>query len=169
MQNIININSYLNKFKVLTDKLNRKILKKKQIEFKTGIWLDSVVLKLWKKSWTIKSEGDKISEASIFFSVWIEEKRIKRNQIFYNIHALKLRQLPDYLIKSREFAESFRTRFKYFQNNWPNVSMNYGPQTLMQGWIEVDLNKFDNHIFKLVNQFVEIHSIIDNLLDERKR
>ena len=72
----------------------------------------------------------------------------------YNIHALKLRQLNGYSIASRKFAESFRVRFAEFEQQWPNVSLNYGPLTLMQGWIEPDPEKMREEITALANNFL---------------
>ena len=48
---------------------------------------------------------------AIFFSVWINAG-IKEHKLFYNIHALKLRQLKGYNITSRKFASDFREQFK---------------------------------------------------------
>ncbi|MDQ3019774.1 MAG: hypothetical protein M3R36_04275 [Bacteroidota bacterium] len=160
---------YLNKFKTIAHKLNNKVLKKKQFELEVGFWFDSVVLKLQKKTWTNKSANVQNPESSIFFSLWVNEKGIKNNKMFYNIHALKLRQLTGYSIESRKFAESFRKRFKVFQDQWPNVSVSFGPQTLMQGWIEKDLENLEFDIIKLVNQFLKIHFIIDELLNKGKK
>jgi hypothetical protein len=155
---------YLNKFQQAADQIDKKILNKKQIEVEVGIWLDSVALKLQKKTWTNKSQEILHSEASIFFSVWLNDATIKESKILYNIHALKLRQLSGYSIASREFAAAFRARFKNFEDQWPNVGVNFGPQTLMQGWKKVDLEFFKNEILELVNQFLEIDYLIDGLL-----
>lgn len=93
----------------------------------------------------------------------------KTGVLNYNIHALKLRQLTGYSIKSRDFAEAFRSRFKPFENKWPNVSVDFGPLTLMQGWVSIDIENPENEIAGLAHQFLEIQFIIDELLKERKK
>ncbi len=39
----------------------------------------------------------------------------------------------------------------------------------MQGYVEINLDNFENVILKLANQFLEIQFIIDELLEERKK
>lgn len=158
---------YESYFKKIARKLESKYSVKYQLEFSTGIRLDSAVLKIQKKNWKNKTEN-KISKSSIFFSIWLEEKGIRKNQIFYNIHAFKLRELKGYKIESREFAFSFRNRFEKCKHKWQNVSTDYGPLTLMQGWMEVDLNEFKKDVLKLTDQFTDIVLVIDELLKERK-
>ncbi len=63
------------------------------------------------------------------------EKWTRRNRANYNIHALKLRQLKGYSVTSRDFAKELRDNFENIRGRWPNVSVDYGPLTLMQGWI----------------------------------
>ena len=92
-----------------------------------------------------------------------------RNQIYYNIHALKLRHLNGYNIESRKFAEAFRDKFMKFKEQWPNVSVSYGPQTLMQGRIEINKSSFEADIIALIIRFLEIEFIIEELLEERKK
>ena len=162
------MNNYLNVFQKTAVKIKISLPEKNQIEIKTGIWLDSVVLKIHKNNWKNITESNSISKSEIFFSVWMEEKSIKKNQIFYNIHAFKLRNLKGYKIESRDFAEEFRKRFKKFESLFPNVSVKHGPLTLMQGWIEIHPDAIENDIFKLTEQFLNIHFIIDELLEERK-
>ena len=157
---------FLNKMERIVDKLDAGLLNEKQIEVTTGVWLNSVVLKLQKKSWRHNSAK---SAASIFFSVWLNDEAINSNKIFYNIHALKLRELTGYSIQSREFAFAFREGFCAFEERWPNVSTQYGPQTLMQGWQEIDLENFEEEVLQLANLFLQIDFIISGLLAERKK
>ena len=156
---------YLNKFQRIADRFDIGLLNEKQLEVTTGVWLNSVVLKLQKEAWRHQSEK---GEASIFFSVWINYEAVNGSKIFYNIYALKLRELKGYFISSREFAIAFRERFSAFEERWPNVSTQYGPQTLMQGWQTIDLEDFDAEVVLLVNQFLQIDFIISGLLAERK-
>ncbi|MEP7266558.1 MAG: hypothetical protein ABI844_02945 [Saprospiraceae bacterium] len=140
----------------------------KDIIHQSGFWLDSVVLRLQKKHWSNYPDAKPQTGSAIFFSIWVNEKSIKDNKLFYNIHALKLRQLKGHHIKSRDFADSFRKLFKKYQKQWPNVSTLFGPQTLMEGWQELRIENFQNDIAKLTSNFLEIDFIIDELLDGRK-
>jgi len=87
----------------------------------------------------------------------------------YNIHALKLRQLQGYALTSQQFASDFREQFKRVEHHWPNVELNFGPQTLMQGWIGSDDASFRTGMLKLANQFLTVDHLIDNLLEKKKR
>jgi len=155
---------YLNEFQKAADKLDKKLLKNKQIEVAVGVVLNSVFLKLYKKAWANKSQDPLTSTSRIFFSVWINDSAIQEQKIYYNIHAFKLRQLDGYTIKSRDFADKFRTGFKKFEKNWPNVSVKLGPLTLMEGWVKLDMKNFKDEIVKLANYFLEIEHLIDNTL-----
>jgi len=160
--------SYLEKFQNSVNRLDKVQFDQKQLNIKVGRWFNSIVLKIQKKSW-LNPSSTKPFEESVFFCVWINAKSTDENKLFYNIHALKLRQLKNYAIKSRDFATDFREKFKAFEQNWPNVSTNFGPLTLMEGWVETDLNSFENTIAELANKFLEIEFIIDELLEERKK
>lgn len=157
---------YLDKFQESLHTLNKQPFIKNGLELKVGIWLDSVVLKIQKKAWLNPGSANSFQE-SIFFSIWVNDDTLAKNRLYYNIHALKLRKLKNYRIQSRDFAEAFRARFKPYQSQWPNVSMQFGPLTLMEGWIGVA--ELDDLIPQLSNQFLEIASIIDELLAERKK
>jgi hypothetical protein len=159
---------YLDQFKTAAGKFDKKLLDKKEILAETGIWLDSVVLRLQKKHWTNKPFEKPQSGSSIFFSIWLNDKAAKDSKILYNIHALKLRQLNGYSITSREFADAFREKFKKFESRWPNSSVDYGPQTLMQGWKKLDLEHLQKDIIDLATKFLEIDFLIDDLLNKYK-
>src|SRR5882757_5935517 len=102
----------LDKFQSSVDQLDKQLFSQSQLELKVGVWLNSVALKIQKASWLNKSPSAKPFEESIFFSVWINDGAIQEGKLLYNIHALKLRELTGYSIKSREFAEAFRARFR---------------------------------------------------------
>ena len=91
------------------------------------------------------------------------------NRTEYNIHALKLRQLEGYSITSRDFAHDFRKGFAPTRNTWPNVSVDYGPLTLMQGWIKVDANRLEEDLLALMERFQHLSPLIDRLLESRRR
>jgi hypothetical protein len=160
---------YLNKFQKTADQINAADLIKKPFEIKAGTWLDSVVIKLQKSSWANAKLDANPAGPSIFFSIWINDEALKANKIFYNVHALKLRKLNGYTITSREFAGAFRKKFSRFEHEWPNVSTAFGPQTLMQGWEKLNPDNLSEIIVTLVRKFLTIESIINDLLDEKKK
>lgn len=160
---------YLDIFNKAANQLDQYLLSQHQLEVKVGEWLQSAVLKMQKLSWLNQSETARPFEESIFFSIWASKESISKNRLYYNIHALKLRELKNYSIQSREFAAAFRSRFKAFGNKWPNVSTDFGPLTLMQGWINTDTENFENEVLSLANNFIEIQFIINDLLEERKK
>ncbi len=144
-------------------RVEAELYEKHRLRCAVGEWIDSAGIKLQKDSWTDEGFGD-----GIFFSVWVGEKDVEKNRFNYNIHALKLRSLTGYTIKSREFADSFRRKFRGSAEGWPNVSTDYGPQTLMQGWMELNDQTFEGDVLALLDRFVAIHEIIDEMLKERK-
>ena len=164
----MDINYYLNKFEKAAASLDKKLITKKEIEVETGVWLDSVVLRLQKKHWANMPFQRPQSGPAIFFSVWVNDKTLKAGKIFYNIHALKLRQLKGYSLTSREFANKFRESFKPFSNSWPNVSVDYGPLTLMEGWQKAEPETMQNDIAALANKFLQIDFLIDDLLNANR-
>jgi len=142
-------------------------LQSHQLETSVGLWHNSAVLKVQKRDWK-EVPADGSPEAGIFFSIWVEAKSLKKNQAFYNIHALRLRSLSAYTLQSREFAAAFRARFQHQKDAWPHVSLEYGPQTLMQGWISLDSGHADEEMASLIRLFIPAAIIIDELLDARK-
>ncbi len=159
---------YLDRFQKTADKLDASLLQDKNIEVAVGIVLDSVFLKLYKKSWTNSFQDPLNGESRIFFSIWVNDSAVKQQKVFYNIHALKLRNLNGYSIQSRKFAEIFRQRFTAFSYQWQNVSLEFGPLTLMEGWIKLDPVNFQNQVLKLANNFLQIEYLIDDTLAEFK-
>ena len=155
---------YSGKFRKITSELKYDLNRKHGIEIISGKWLDSVVIKLFKEKWMDKTTG-----SSIFFSVWIEDKCLSRNQIFYNIHALKLRQMKGYKIESIKFARDFRKIFKEYEYLWNNVSISFGPGALMQGYINLNEKTIEWDISELIIQFLKIEFIIDEVLEKWKR
>jgi hypothetical protein len=160
---------YLNTFQQASAQRDIKALSKKEIDTSVGIVLNSVYLKLYKKAWTTPSQDPLHATSRIFFSVWVNETAIEKNKLFYNIHALKLRQLEGFSIQSRKFAEAFRHDFKKFEKDWKNVSTAFGPLTLMEGWIELDPRTLQKDIVQLTGGFLTIEHLIDRNLDKFKR
>jgi len=160
---------YLSLFQQVADKLDKRILSEKQLHAETGVWLNSVVLRIHKQHWANNPDAKPQTGPAIFFSIWIGIADIKEHKLFYNIHALKLRKLNGYTLTSRKFAEDFREQFKSLEHNWPNVSMKFGPQTLMEGWIMVNLDNPIEDILQIAHQFIEIDILIENLLINREK
>jgi hypothetical protein len=136
---------------------------------KQGFYKSCSVLKLQKTSWTNDPMDRVQNKSGIFFSIWMSAESIRKNQVNYNVHALKLRQLAGYSITSRNFANDFRKTFAPLRDAWPNVSVDYGPQTLMQGWIEINSNSFEKDILLLMERFEDVSPLIDGLLESRRK
>ncbi len=136
---------------------------------KQGFYTNSLVLKLQKASWTNDPMNQVRNQSGVFFSIWITEKSAAKNQANYNIHALKLRHLKGYSITSRDFAEDFRNRFASLRKIWPNVNVDYGPLTLMQGWIDIHQQSAEKSIQRLMESFEQLVPLIDHLLQSRRR
>jgi hypothetical protein len=160
------MNSYLEIF-TRAAATARPLLVAHDLTAHVGCWHDSAVLKVQKSRWTNASALNEPADAGIFFSIWIEAESLKKKQAFYNIHALELRALEGFLIQSRDFAAAFRAAFADSAHKWPHVSTDYGPQTLMQGWIALDLPRFETDIALLIERFLPLTTVIDGLLDSR--
>ncbi len=157
---------HLNLFQKAVDGLDLTPFIQNGLELKVGVWLNSVVLKIQKASWR---NSDAIPfQNSIFFSIWINNGSLSQNKLYYNIHALKLRELKAYKLKSRDFAQAFRAQFKPFEDQWPNISTSFGPLTLMEGWVSIDENNLGSRIQNLAQKLLNIHFIIDDLLEASK-
>ena len=126
--------------------------------------LESVALKIYKPEWSSTPESPMDAPGRIFFSVWVNEKSISEGKLYYNIHALKLRNLKGYKIPARTFAEDFRNRFAENQENWENVSVQYGPLTLMEGWTELRPDHIQNDLCELAQKFLNLSPVIDEVL-----
>lgn len=161
--------SYLPAFEKAAYSLDSDLLSQKKLIVEVGIWLDSVVLRLQKNKWANNPYLKPQSDAAIFFSIWANYETAEQGRIYYNIHALKLRLLKGYKIASREFAAAFREGFKRFENDWPNVSVDFGPLTLMEGWDTFNEATLTEDICRLAAKFFELDSLIDDLLAGYKK
>jgi hypothetical protein len=160
---------YLEKFQKAADALDKQLLDETGIEVAVGVVLDSVFLKLYKKSWANPSSDPLTAESRIFFSIWINDGAIGKQRLLYNIHALKMRHLNGYAIQSRQFADTFRAAFRGFEPVWPNVSVKFGPLTLMEGWVKIGLFDFKDEILMLANNFLAIAHLVDDTLIQFKK
>ncbi len=180
---------YLSEFEQAASALDAGLLSQKGLDVEVGVWLGSVVLRMHKKTWANKPFERPQSDTAIFFSIWLNCKDVKADRLFYNIHALKLRQLRGYKITARDFAADFRARFKPFARHWPNVSVDFGPLNLMEGWAPLDATEaadpvavaiadpvasaatpaIARTIATLATGFLELAPLIDALLERRKK
>lgn len=162
----MNTKTYLNKFENAVNAFDKKVLEKSGLEIQTGIWLNSVVLRLQKKHWANNPDEKPHSGSAIFMGIWINQEAFSKKILKYNIHALKLRQLNGYSLQSRAFADSFRQKFKEFEQKWENINVQFGPQTLMEGSIPLNDEIIQEDILNLINSFIEIVPLIDETLLE---
>jgi hypothetical protein len=160
---------YLSEYKKAAKDIDKTILADKEMKVNVGIVLNSVALKLQKKTWTNGAHKMFQPGPSIFFSVWTNDQSIAEEKLLYNIHAFKLRQLQGYSIASREFAFTFRDKFAAFKNDWPNVSVDFGPLTLMEGWIKADPVSVHRDVLRLANTFLKIDHLVDEVLGTYKK
>lgn len=160
---------YINLFQKLPIQIDKKVLSEKNLKIAVGEVLNSIFFKLYKISWTNSTENPLTAETRIFFSIWVNEITLQEKKIYYNIHALKLRKLNGYNIESRKFANSFREKFKNYSHKWENVRTDFGPLTLMEGWVELKNEKVEEKILQLANNFLEIENLIDKTLVEFKK
>jgi hypothetical protein len=159
---------YLGKFNAALLSLDKKDFDKLDLRFFLGVVLNSVAIKIYKPDWSGDKQNPLTAESRIFFSIWINDKTIGENKLYYNIHALKLRKLIGYKITSRDFAERFRKQFIKQQEDWPNTDTRYGPLTLMQGWEKLEPETMENDIVRLAKNFLKISPIIDETLNYYK-
>lgn len=134
------------------------------LRFFAGPMLGAIAAKVYKEEWASDRRAPLTSPGRIFFSVWVTEESLREGRLLYNIHALKLREFKGYRIVSRGFASRFRDGFKEFQNEWPNVSVAFGPLTLMQGWVALDNETLETDVVGLVRKFERISLMIDEVL-----
>jgi len=139
-----------------------------------GLWPDegqpkAVVFKLLKPHWTNDTLPAVSSESGLFFSVWVDEESAAKGRLKYNVHALKLRGLKAYALESRKFAAAFREGFQAERGAWPNVSTDFGPQTLFEGFVEADLPAVESQIVALATAFLPIGRQVDELLSQSQK
>jgi len=163
-------NYYWEIFQSARESLDKSTLAKKKMESRVVFYgKDCIVLKLFKNTWANPFEDPLTSESRIFFSVWVSESSLKEQKLLYNIHALKLRQLKNYSIQSRKFAETFRDRIGDYVSKWENLRLDFGPQTLMEGWMNLDPENIQDTIILLSNHFLDMAHVMDETLNQFKK
>lgn len=160
---------YLNKFHLAITEGVKEQLENYRLKVSVDIVLESVALKVYKPEWSSDLRSPLDAEGRIFFSIWMNNETIREGKMYYNIHALQLRKFRKYTLASRKFAQDFRNEFVKYQKNWPNVSVEYGPLTLMQGWVDLKTDSIRENIEELVHHFSEISPIIDTVLEQYKK
>jgi hypothetical protein len=165
---MMDFNFYKSKFEQTLQNIPKKEFEDIGLKLSVEEILESIALKIYKPEWSNDFQSPLHSKSRIFFSVWINDKTIKEGKLYYNIHALKLRELEGYKISSRNFADKFRTQFVGHQKDWKNVSINFGPLTLMEGWLDLNLDTIQNDVSDLAQKFLKISFLIDDTLDDFK-
>ncbi len=131
-----------------------------------GDWMDSAVLKLHKGSWSEDGHHGK----GLFFSVWADDTDVKKKRLRYNLHAFGLRLWKTHVIKPKAFASEFRDRFQLLPSAgaWPHLELSYGPQTLLQGWTDLDSSpeQLRSDVLGLMTLFTEVAPLLDAMLEE---
>jgi len=156
--------AYLQIFQSAADRLDKQLFAQKDLKVAVVVYQNAVVLKVYRQSWANPVSDPLTAETRIFFSVWINYSDTQKQKLFYNIHAFKLRKLSGYAIESRKFATVFRRDFKKYEPQWQNVSLNFGPLTLMQGWVQFEVEQVEDEIIKLAYNFLEIEHLIDSTI-----
>lgn len=52
--------------------------------------------------------------------------------------------------------------------NWPNTDIQYGPLTLMQGWIPITTEDIQKEVYRMIQNFLKGSPVIDTVLDQYK-
>ena len=159
---------YLTTFRSAVEKIPKEKFDKEGLKVSVDIVLESATLKVYKPEWSGNPQSPLDAVSRIFFSIWVNDKTIREGKMYYNIHALKLRELKGYTISSRHFAQNFRDQFLKYQKNWPNSDIQYGPLTLMQGWIPLTTEDIQKEVCRLIQNFMEVSPTIDAVLDQYK-
>jgi hypothetical protein len=159
---------YLKAFQSAVEKIPREKYDKAGLKLSVDIVLESAALKMYKPEWSGNPQSPLDAASRMFFSIWVNDKTIREGKMYYNIHALKLRELKGYKISSRHFAQNFRDQFLKHQKDWPNADIQYGPLTLMQGWIPLTTEEIQKEVCSLIQNFLELSPIIDTVLNQYK-
>ena len=159
----------LDVFLKIQKELKTDYLKNHRLVIKVGTHLGASVIKLLKDSWTIDDHLSIKNTTGVFFSIWVDHISKYSDLVQYNVHALKMSRLGDHKIKSRGFAESFRSQVKKQIVDWPNVSTDHGPLTLLQGSFPFSEVNLEAQCLKSMEAFVKMSPIIDQVLKPHLR
>ncbi|WP_139166201.1 hypothetical protein [Chryseobacterium soldanellicola] len=84
---------YKEKFEETIKNIPQKGFNDAGLKLSIEIILESIALKIYKPEWSSDFQSPRNAKSRIFFSIWINDKTIKEGKLYYNIHALKLREL----------------------------------------------------------------------------
>ena len=128
-------------------------------------WGDIALIKILKDEWST-SPPEQLGNNGVFFAIWVAPKHIKKRRAMYNVHALHLAKALGYKLRANDFASSFRTRVHDEIQSLPNVSTKFGPGNLFQGHVDADITNLKERCMPLIETFVAIHHVVDDLLKE---
>lgn len=77
----MNLENYLHKFENAVNAFDQKALEKSGLEIQTGIWLNSVVLRLQKKHWANNPNEKPHSGSAIFMGIWIDQEAFSKKYL----------------------------------------------------------------------------------------
>lgn len=137
----------------------------KQLQFDD----ENAPLYLAKPHWTNRFDQQRESTIGIFCCIWVSPELLEQKQFAYNIHSKELRKLPGYKLASRKFASDFRNLVEAQVAKWPNIRLDYGPLTLLEGRETGELDSFAEKVDERISGFVDIHQHIDKLLEASLR
>lgn len=126
-------------------------------------------LYLAKDNWTNRFDPERKTTVGVFCSIWVSPAMSEKKQFAYNIHSKAIYKLPGYKLVSQKFASDFRNLVASDVENWPNIRLDYGPMTLLQGKDTCELDSFAEKIAARIKGFVDIHHHVDSLLAESLR
>jgi len=126
------------------------------------------LFKILKEKWT-RTPPEELGNDGVFFAMWVTPKEVEMKRVKYNVHALKLRTFPQYKLKAWDFADAFRARARREIQSLPNVNMDLGPGNLFEGYVNAELGNLKNACTPIIETFVNIHPIIDDLLEKAER
>jgi hypothetical protein len=131
---------------------------------KTGVVLDSAVIKLLKEHWSTSPKTEARNANGVFFGIWLDDTKPEKPLLRYNVHAKKFREAGYPKIAARDFAERFRMNAKPLLMSWPAINYPKGPGTLFEGHKPFDMETVAEETLALMRAFVGIATVIDENL-----
>jgi hypothetical protein len=159
---------YLRSFAQAKSAYEKRATRQREIICRAGPHMNCAVLKMQKAAWTNDDLRKMGNQSGIFFSIWAGDNAARKGRADYNIHAMSVRELKRYRLTGNQFCDDFRDAFAKTRASWPNVETDFGCQTLMQGWFDIDPKRFASDVLQLMNRFDDkVAPIIDKLLEQR--
>jgi hypothetical protein len=155
---------YLDVFSSLADARAADLQAQHGLVIKSGEGLGAAILKALKPAWTTDPPEQFLNTNGLFFSIWIDAACVKQNQVRYNLHAKKLRNIQGDAFPAREFARVFRAQVTNDLVGWPSVVYPKGPITLFEGHMPLNPKTLGADTSGLVDRFVGLVPTIERLL-----